>query len=95
MFMEYLDVEALDDDGFVLDEVKVNILDASNPDGDPLAAAIRQRAGSVRGWLQRKIELPASALGSKIMVEFRFVSDSWNDFDQGGWFIDDVAVLLE
>jgi hypothetical protein len=95
VFMEYLDVEALDDDGFVLDEVKVNILDASNPDGDPLAAAIRQRAGSVRGWLQRKIELPASALGSKIMVEFRFVSDSWNDFDQGGWFIDDVAVLLE
>lgn len=95
MFTEYLDVEGPDEDGFIFDEVKINVLSASNPEGAPLAEEVRQRATSVRGWLERKVTLPPEALGQDVIIEFRFISDGFNDPEQGGWYIDDVSVRAE
>jgi hypothetical protein len=52
----------------------------------------------VLGWATRRIPLPETALGKKILIEFRFTSDDgpFGDFgDQGGWYIDDIMVLPE
>jgi len=39
--------------------------------------------------------LPAAALGKKVIIEFRFVSDTFNECGQGGWYIDDVMVTTD
>ena len=97
-FTEFMDIEVTPDDWEVIDEARINILDASDPDGEPIEEDLRFRSGRVLGWATRRIPLPETALGKKILIEFRFTSDDgpYGDFgDQGGWYIDDIMVLPE
>ncbi len=43
-------------------------------------------------WTEFSGEFPAAALGQEVILEFRFLSDNDDSFDQSGWYIDDVAV---
>ena len=95
VYTEFRDVEAPDPDWGDLDVLQINILSASNPDGEPLAEELRSKAGSLLGWVSRRVKLPEEVLGKKIIIEFRFIADELNEYDQGGWYIDDVVVLPE
>jgi bacillopeptidase F len=96
VYTEFRDVEAPDPvSGDWYDVVQINILSASNPDGEPLAEELRSKAGSLLGWVSRRVKLPEEVLGKKIIIEFRFIADELNEYDQGGWYIDDVVVLPE
>jgi hypothetical protein len=93
-----MDIEVTPEDWEVIDEARINILDASDPDGEPIEEDLRFRSGRVIGWATRRIPLPETALGKKILIEFRFTSDDgpYGDFaDQAGWYIDDIMVLPE
>jgi len=92
VYTEFRDVEAPDPvSGDWYDVVQINILSASNPDGEPLAEELRSKAGSLLGWVSRRVKLPEEVLGKKIIIEFRFIADELNEYDQGGWYIDDVV----
>ncbi len=81
--------------------IEIKILD--NNGNEFLADPIRKRAGTTPGWQESRIKIPEAALGRKIILEFGFTSDDFNEFDpdtgiditQAGWFIDDVAILPE
>jgi hypothetical protein len=93
VYTEFRDVEA-PEGGDMYDMVQINILSASNPDGETLADELRSTAGSLRGWVSRWVKLPEEVLGEKIIIEFRFISDDLLN-DYAGWYIDDVMVLPE
>lgn len=65
----------------------VRILD---PDTMGTLAEVYREAGSSGGWVQETIRLPDSAVGRRIIIEFRLVSDDFNLLE--GWYIDDVQI---
>lgn len=100
VYWGFQDLEAVINDTF-FDFIEIKILD--NNGNEFLADPIRKRAGTTPGWQESRIKIPEAALGRKIILEFGFTSDDFNEFDpdtgiditQAGWFIDDVAILPE
>ena len=91
-FRHFLDCES-SIDGQLFDFAQVNILDRN---GNTLAPNVFQEGGRTDGWKVREVLLPLAAANREIILEFRFVSDNFDDLDfgpQAGWFIDDVAIV--
>jgi len=45
-------------------------------------------------WEKFARNLPASALGKSIKIEFRLITDDFDAIDYEGWYIEDVEVLV-
>lgn len=69
-------------------QATVSILDATTL--EPIQQNIYLGTGSSNGWQVRQVRLVGDAVGRKIRIEFRVVTDAFNL--QEGWFIDDVTV---
>ncbi len=67
----------------------VNILDAETL--APVQQNIYLGTGSSNGWQIRQVRLVGDAVGRKIKIEFRVITDPFNL--QEGWFLDDVTVF--
>jgi hypothetical protein len=93
VFTEYRDIQGLVSNQ-VVDSATVDILDASNPDGTPLATLV-QNVGSESGWTKRLFPLNGTTVGKNIIVEFLFTSGGSQAGSHAGWFIDDVGVSAQ
>jgi bacillopeptidase F len=99
-YQGYQDMEPLID-GLFFDFMEIRILDLN---GQGIQnSSVRKRAGSTDGWRKEKLRLPSEVLDRRIMIEFSFHSDDFNaiddesfeEFTQAGWFIDDVTIVPE
>ena len=100
-FFDYRDMEGLFNSA-VTDYGRVNILDPADLNGTPLASNLvgnyQESAGNFIlngtfvGWERWRVELPAAALNTPIVIEFKFHSDVFNPTPQGGLYIDDVTI---
>ena len=91
-FWEYRDVEPLFLGTTLVDYTTLNVLDAANPNGDPLAVLIANDTGTTPQWTKREFVLPAGVAGKSIILEFILTADSWQEVPQYGWYIDDVTI---
>ncbi len=66
------------------------VLDAA--DNSELAVLIDGVDGGSADWEEVSRPLPAAALGTTIILEFRFTSDEISNF--AGWYLDDVEVTV-
>jgi len=84
-FSQYVDIEESFDSG------QVRLLDA----GDDSEIAVLQDNidGETSNWEQISKALPAAALGN-IKIEFRLITDDFNERAFAGWYIDDVEVTV-
>jgi hypothetical protein len=83
-FFQYVDIE----EGF--DFGRLSILDAN--DQSELAVLEPTIDGLTGDWNSVSKRLPAAALGTTIVIEFRLSSDDISNF--AGWYIDDVIVTI-
>ena len=91
-FYHYYEFEPVDDiSGEAFDWGEVNLLDATSgqnllPGGDPAL----KFTGAFRNWRRTSYNLPAEALGKRIRLEFKLISDVFNTYP--GWYLDDLRV---
>jgi hypothetical protein len=91
VFQQWIDMDEFDNQ----DIGTVRVLDASVLPGTVTELGVVQAnitGLDSTGWVEFSVELPAAALGQSIALEFLFMSDDDNIFDQSGWYIDDVMV---
>ena len=50
--------------------------------------------GFANDWEEYSVDLPATALGQEVVLEFVFVSDPDESVIASGWYIDDVQVTI-
>ena len=91
VFQQWVDM----DDFQNLDRGTVRVLDAAGLPG--VVTELGVIGSDITGlspldWTEFSADLPAAALGQSVVLEFIFVSDGDNLFDQSGWYIDDVIV---
>ena len=92
LFYHYYEFEPVDEvSGEAYDWGEVNLLDATSgqnllPGGTP---ALRF-TGASSNWRRTRYNLPAEALGKRIRIEFKLISDGFNTAP--GWYIDDMRV---
>lgn len=87
--------EAVDsEEGF--DFRRINIKDADDPDGEPIAQLVED-SGANLTWANRSLSLPENVIGERVIIEFEFISDDFQPTgqEQAGWYIDDVQVVPE
>ena len=90
-FYHYYEFEPLDQGGEAFDWGEVNVLDATSgqnllPGGAP---ALRF-TGAFRSWRRTSYSLPPEALGKRIRLEFKLISDVFTTAP--GWYIDDIRI---
>ncbi len=94
LFQQWVDM----DDFGNLDRGTVRVLDGSDLSGGTVTELGVVQANitgfSPGAWVEFSAELPATALGQMVALEFGFVSDDFADSDASGWYIDDVEVLV-
>ena len=89
-FRQWLDIDPFET-GSPLDHGQVRVLAAN--DLSELGVIDMNISGlDPVEWTEFSGEFPAAALGQEVILEFRFLSDNDDIFDQSGWYIDDVAV---
>jgi hypothetical protein len=87
-FWEYTDV---DTEGVEFHSTTVSILDAGTL--QPVEGGeLSKNADKTSSWRFRQLDLPPSAMGKSIVVEFRLKSDAVSGSTHDGWYVDDVAV---
>jgi hypothetical protein len=86
-YQQYIDTDE------ILDVGSVRLLDADAGDAE-LAVLADGIVGIQAGWSPQSIALPPVALGRRLKIEFRFVSDN-NGEEYAGFFIDDVVVTRD
>jgi len=85
-FRQYIDTDLVGDFG------SVRVLDADNSDAPIAGLEITGIGGIGSTWITQTLPLSAAAVGGKnIKIQFRFVSDSANEYL--GFYIDNVTVL--
>lgn len=67
--------------------VSVTVLDAATLSS---LGEVYVNSGNSGGWQTRSVRLVGGAVGTKVVLEFRIVTDQFNLLE--GWYIDDVAV---
>lgn len=84
-YAEWRDIEATFDSG------SIRVLDAAD---DSEIAVVQQGIEGTTGgtWISRSVSLPAAALDRTVKVEFRLMSDDFQEF--AGWYLDDVVVTV-
>ena len=94
VFQQWVDMDDFDN----LDRGTVRVLDGPELSGGTVTelgvVQVNITGFSPGGWREFSAELPASALGRMVALEFGFVSDDFADSDASGWYIDDVAVFV-
>jgi len=72
------------------DTVVVNYLDADNADANVGSQIIEDIDGGSSAWEPASFEIPATAIGRNIRIEWRLTTTATIDYI--GWYIDDVVV---
>jgi hypothetical protein len=70
-------------------QVMVSVLEAATL--APIQDTIYLGTGSSNGWQTRRVRLVGDAVGRKIKLEFRLLTDGFNLLE--GWYLDDVTVV--
>jgi hypothetical protein len=78
-------------EGQYMDWGEVNLLDATTGQNLlPNNASALRFVGAFRNWRRTIYNLPAEALGKRIRIEFKLISDDWEPAP--GWYLDDVRI---
>jgi hypothetical protein len=78
-------------EGQYVDWGEVNLLDATTGQNLlPNDASALRFVGAFRNWRRTIYNLPAEALGKRIRIEFKLISDDWQPAP--GWYLDDVRI---
>lgn len=77
------------DDVVDFHQVIVNVVEPGAEDGEVIAELSRA-AGTTPDWTEKSLRLTGDAVGRKIQIEFRLVTDDFRFLP--GWYIDEVSV---
>lgn len=80
------------DDEVNFHQVIVNVVEPGAEPGEVIAELSRE-AGTTADWTARSLRLSGDAVGRKIQIEFRLVTDDFNLLP--GWYIDEVSVVAD
>jgi hypothetical protein len=87
-FSHYVDIEESFDFG------EVRLLDADDANAELAILQMAIDGNNPAGWEPFSKAFPAAALGKNVVIEFRLVSDDFQDSNYAGWYIDDVVVTV-
>ncbi|MBL48461.1 MAG: hypothetical protein CMP28_05860 [Roseibacillus sp.] len=91
-FHQWVDIDEFEDAGGVGDRGSLRVLAADTL--TELAVLEARVVGFANDWEQYSVDLPATALGQEVVLEFVFVSDPDESVIASGWYIDDVQVTI-
>ena len=91
-FHQWVDIDEFEDVGGVGDRGSLRVLAADTL--TELAVLEARVVGFANDWEQYSVDLPATALGQEVVLEFVFVSDPDESVIASGWYIDDVQVTI-
>ncbi len=77
------------DDVVDFHQVIVNVVEPGAENGEVLVELSRS-AGTTPGWTEKSLRLTGDAVGRKIQIEFRLVTDDFRPLP--GWYIDEVSI---
>ncbi len=91
-FHQWVDIDEFEDVGGVGDRGSLRVLAADTL--TELAVLEASVVGFANDWEEYSVDLPATALGQEVVLEFVFVSDPDESVIASGWYIDDVQVTI-